>query len=519
MKCILRLLALSIALLMLLPFLSMRGSASEVIASDITADTEFSGSGFYSFNFLQDKNINRYVTSEDNPSLTLANPAGIGSLYLLFNLEYGEYSITDNDTQQTVTAGTYGFLHEYIDLCQLFDAVPTSVTIQFANGPVQLSELYVFSPGSAPDFVQQWQPPLEGKADIVLFSTHGDDEQLYFAGLLPYYAGELGCGVQVVYLTDHRNFTLSRAHEMLNGLWSVGVTAYPVLGSFADFLSYSMKSTYEQYQSTYNTSQEDLQGFVVEQIRRFRPQVAIGHDINGEYGHGMHKVYADLLIKSLDLTGDPASFPESAERYGLWELPKLYLHLYAENPIVLNYDIPLDHFDGLTAFQVSQRLGFPCHKSQQRYVMFTDWLYGYDGNITKASQIKEYSPCQFGLYHSAVGPDIQGNDFLENITTYARQAQLEQERLEQERLEQERLEQERLEQERIEQERQEQERLEQERLEQERLEQERIRQEIAARNRLTTALGIAAFAILLIALLLLGVIKHKNYRQSRKIKK
>ena len=67
--------------------------------------------------------------------------------------------------------------------------------------------------------------------------------------------------------------------------------------------------------------------------------------------------------------------------------------------------------------------------------------------ITKATQITTYSPCKFGLYRSLVGADVQKNDFLENITTYAQQEQQEQERLEQERLEQERLEQERLAQE------------------------------------------------------------------------
>ena len=177
----------------------------------------------------------------------------------------------------------------------------------------------------------------------------------------------------------------------------------------------------------------------IQQIRRFRPQVAVGHDLQGEYGHGMHRVYTDLLINALELTCNPESFPESAEKYGLWQIPKLYLHLYPENPIVLDYDTPLSRFDGLTAFQVSQQLGFPCHKSQQQFVMFGDWLYGYNGEITKASQISNYSPCQFGLYHSTVGPDVQKNDFLENITPYARQEQLEQERIEQERLEQEKL--------------------------------------------------------------------------------
>lgn len=464
-------------LLCLTPFVSAEGAA------DITAATTVSGSGYDSFGFLTDKNIDSYRSSNGNTAITLKNSAGMAGIYLLFDLEYGVYSVTDNDSGKTVTAGSAGILHEYIDLVAAFGTMPKNLTLTFDRGSVRLSELYVFSEGTLPDFVQRWQLPLDGKADIVLFATHGDDDQLFFAGLLPYYASREECAVQVVYLTDHRNLTKSRTHEMLNGLWGVGITAYPVFGSFADFRIDDMQDTYDEYRYSYGVTENDLQSFVVEQIRRFRPQVAIGHDLRGEYNHGMHMVYADLLVKALDITGNPELFPESAQKWGTWNIPKLYLHLYEENKIVMNWDVPLEAFDGLTAFQVTQKFGYPCHKSQQ-WTWFTRWLNGSSGEITKATQIDTYSPCNYGLYRSLVGADVEKNDFLENIVTYATQERLEQERLEQERLEQERLEQERLEQERLEQERLEQERLEQERLEQERLEQERLEQERLEQERL-----------------------------------
>ena len=449
-------------------------SASAAEAADITGETAVSGTGYDSFSFLTDGNPDSYRTSGSSAAITLKNSSGMAGIYLLFDLEYGSYTVTASG--QTFTAGTHGMLHEYIDLQAAFGTCPTELTIAFDNGSVRLSELYVFSEGTLPDFVQTWQAPLDGKADLVLFASHGDDDQLFFAGLLPYYATRSECAVQVVYLTDHRNLTKARTHEMLNGLWAVGVRAYPVFGRFADFRIDDLQDTYDEYRYSYGTSRDDLQSFVVEQIRRFRPQVAVGHDLQGEYGHGMHMVYADLLVKSLELTNDPTQFPESAQKWGTWDIPKLYLHLYNENPVVMNWDVPLDAFDGMTAFEVTQKLGYPCHKSQQ-YTWFTRWINGSSGEIKKASQISTYNPCNYGLYRSTVGPDAQKNDLLENIVPYATQERLEQERLEQERLEQERLEQERLEQERLEQERLEQERLEQERLEQERLEQERLEQE------------------------------------------
>lgn len=454
-------------------------SADEPVqAADISSETSFSGTGYGSFGFLTDKDDLTYRYSNGNASLTLENPAGMGSLYLMFDYEYGEYTIRDNSSEKVITAGTYGFLHEFVDLKAGFGYAPASVTIDFAKGSVQLSEIYIFSVGETPDFVQKWEPPLDGKADILVMPTHGDDDQLFFAGLFPYYAGELDYAVQVAYLTDHRCYTNVRIHEMINGLWVSGVENYPVFAFRLDFVTpgNALKDAYQLY-SKYGVSKDALIGFAVEQFRRFKPQVVVGHDIDGEYGHAMHKVYADIIIKGVEISDDPGQFPESAQKYGTWDVPKTYLHLLEDNPIVMDYDVPLEHFGGLTAFQVTQKYGLPCHVSQKYYSTFSLWYEGLEGELTKATQIKLYNPCKFGLYRSKVGADVRKNDFLENIITYTEQERLEQERLEQERLEQERLEQKRLEKERLEQERLEQERLEKERLEQERLEQERLEQE------------------------------------------
>ena len=505
-----RLLALLLCLCVILPLVpTVHGESA--MAIDLTGETEFSGVGYDSFQFLKDGNLKTFKRSAGDATITLTAPQGIGALYILFDVEYGPYTITDNATGNTVIAGQHGILHEYVDLSQLNE--PTSVTISFEAGPVRLSEICVFTPGQSPEYVQRWDLPLDNKADIVLFSTHGDDDQLFFAGLLPLYAGEKGCGVQVVYMTDHRNNTKARTHEMLNGLWAVGVKAYPVFGEFADFRIDDMNETYREY-ANQGVTEEQLQAFVVEQLRRFKPLVAIGHDIKGEYGHGMHMVYTDLLIKALDMSNDPDAFPALAEQYGLWEVPKTYLHLYTENPIEIDYDQPLTAFNGMTAFQVSQKLGYPCHESQQ-FTWFTGWINGKNEPITKATQISTYNPCKFGLYRSTVGDDVAKNDFLENITTYGEQERLEQERLEQERLEQERLEQERLEQERLEQERLEQERFQQEQQQQQQAiaQQEEIEQE---ENRESLILWIALLAALILLLVITLIALKKRHKKPRK---
>ena len=78
-----------------------------------------------------------------------------------------------------------------------------NLTVDF--GGAKISDVYAFSAGTLPDFVQNWEKPLE-RADILLNSSHSDDDQLFFAGLLPYYASR-GCDIQVVYYTDHKNET------------------------------------------------------------------------------------------------------------------------------------------------------------------------------------------------------------------------------------------------------------------------------------------------------------------------
>lgn len=385
-------------------------------AEDITPGTSIYGSGYDSFWFLTDDDMTG-CWSGYTAAFTVDSPEPIGSLYLMFDYNYGTYSVTDPDTGTTAKIRK-SYLHQYLDLTALLGYTPNKVALTFESGYVGLCELEVYGPGTPPAHVQQWQKPWEGNTDILLFSTHGDDEHLYFAGLLPLYAGQKKLNVQVVYMTDHRNTTFLRTHEILDGLWSVGVRAYPVFGWFADFISYDMEEAYETYYVDYETTWEEMEGFVVEQLRRFKPQVAVGHDIYGEYGHAMHKIYTDLLISAVPVIGDPDSFPDSAELWGTWELPKLYLHLYWGNTLVLDYDQPLSAFNGLTAFQVSQQLGYPCHKTQQ-FDQFVNWLYGPEGEITRADQIELYNPAKFGLYHTTVGKDETKNDLMENLISRA----------------------------------------------------------------------------------------------------
>ena len=488
--------------------------SEESTAEEIQSAEDLSGheividySGFHSIYALFDGKLLEGPTTTENAFLTLEHESGIGSLYFLFDQINDPYTITDNDSGVTVTAGENLFYHEFVDLEALFGTAPTSITIRFDRSPVTVFELYVYSSGEVPETVQKWEKPYEDGADLVLFSAHGDDEHLFFAGILPYYAGERGYKVQVVYFTDHREDDYKRVHEMLNGLWTVGVTAYPVFGDHPDFfLRHNLEGTYLSFEYRGYT-REELLSFVVENVRRFKPVVAVCHDINGEYGHSMHIAYTDLLIKALDISNDPSQFPESADTYGVWDVPKTYLHMYEENQIVMNWDQPLDYFDGQTAYQVSVNQGFQCHKSQ-----ILDFVWYYSA-YSKAIDIPIYNPCYYGLYRSTVGPDVEKNDFFENVLTHDEQARVDAERLEQERLEEE---------ERRRAEEEEHRRAEEEaEAQQAREEAERLAQlerETAERRKLL-AVMLFCLTLSIVLIIILVVFVSKNNKKKRKKKK
>lgn len=396
-------------------------------------DASVEPTGFDTPGRVCDGNRSTYATAAEAGAVTVSRGGGIGALYIEFDDTPQAWTLTDPQSGKSVTCGQNAFLHEFVDVSALWGGLPETLTLSFEAGTA-IAELYVFSAGELPDWVQQWQPPCE-TADLLLVSSHSDDEQLFFAGVLPYYAVERGLNVQVAYVVQHfrvyneRNH--QRPHEQLDGLWAVGVRNYPVMSEFPDLYSESKDraaalnqalSVYEGAGFTY----DDFVSYFTWCIRRFQPLVVVSHDLNGEYGHGTHVLCAAALTDAIVCAADETQYPDSAAAYGAWTVEKTYLHLYPENQIVMDFDIPLESLGGKTAFEMTQE-GFACHKSQH-WTWFYKWIYGTDANpIQRASDIKSYSPCSYGLYDTQVGPDTAGGDFFENVVTYAQRAQAAQE--------------------------------------------------------------------------------------------
>ena len=189
------------------------------------------------------------------------------------------------------------------------------------------------------------------------------------------------------------------------------------MSDFPDLYSESFEDALAAYRA-YGFVYDEFTEFITDVLRRFKPLVVVSHDVNGEYGHGTHLLCAAALMDAVGCAADESEFPESAGLYGTWETEKTYLHLYPENPIALDLDSPLSAFGGKTAFEVTQD-GFAKHTSQH-WTWFYGWIYGKDGQtVSRATDIKTYSPCYYGLYSSSVGYDTAGGDFMENVIPYA----------------------------------------------------------------------------------------------------
>ena len=309
---------------------------------------------------------------------------------------------------ETRQCGANGFLQQYQGG---FNATELTMTFPAETG---ISDLFVLSPGDVlPEFVNVWEEKPE-RVDLLLLCCHSDDDQYTFTGLIPWTLDQ-GMSVQCAYFINHFTHP-NRVHELLDGLYACGLRVYPELGRFRDE---EHETTIDSYINTGYT-RDDLVGTVVEFIRRYQPQVVVGHDFNGEYGHGGHIVYAKISSEAVELSGDESAFPETAAEYGAWEVPKYYVHCWKENPVELNFDVPLsDAFGGRTAYKVGQD-AFMKEITQTWYP--GQMSYMYDQEL--ATEVRDFRPIDYGLYVTNVGPDVNTDTLFDNITSYAEQERM-----------------------------------------------------------------------------------------------
>lgn len=332
---------------------------------------------------LTDTAITTAYNLTASSTLTIRSTTKINYVYVLFDQAPQAYTLTTSTETQRV--GLNGFLHELITLNQ----PSTEVTLNL--NPGKIASIMVYSEGVLPKDVQVWERPALD-ADLLVFAAHSDDEALYFGPAIAK-SIEAGKKVQVAYLTHHFA-TRVRPHETLDSLWVLGVKSYPIFGPFPDKQSTTLAHAYTIF------PKEQVLNYEITLIRRFKPEVILSHDFAGEYGHGAHMILSDVLKEAILLSSDFTVDPASAVVYGTFSPLKVYIHLYQENPILLDVYTPLPGFGNLTPLQVA-RAAYEKHVSQHIWPLSV--ITSTVGDVRK-----------FGLYYTTLPADTV-NDLFEHV--------------------------------------------------------------------------------------------------------
>lgn len=277
------------------------------------------------------------------------------------------------------------------------DAETRSVTITAGEPGMDMSRLHVYGEGTLPDPFHLWQETPE-YLDYLLISTHPDDDVLYLGSIVPIYGAEQGYVGSIAYVTcmDRR-----RMSEAENGAWEMGLRYHPMFMGFPDIPRNAKPE--EKARFDYDLLVRDT----VRIYRKYHPAVVFAQADHGEYGHWQHILTSQASVDAYDLAADPTYDPESVETYGVWQVQKLYLHDYPENKLFLDGNVPLEAFDGTTAWNVARK-AFQKHESQVQYGFF----------VMKDDQRNAFN--RFGMIKGVVeaGDDAFANIPAELLSTY-----------------------------------------------------------------------------------------------------
>lgn len=370
------------------------------MARDLSRECLFDGRSGEHHELTDGSYARDYRTRAPNglSSLRVTAPEGevVGAVYIQWHSLPRPLLIQvpgEGDEWVTVSECDGDFYAQYIPIPELSDF--RLVCREDPSERMEICEMKVLSPGTPPEDIQLWQKPGD-KVDMMLIVGHPDDELLWFGGLLPYYGGELGKNVLVICAAMNRSI---RRLELLDALWACGVRTHPIHCMLYDFTTGDMKEVLHKW-----GGEEKLEEMFTGFYRRYKPDVVVLHDVNGEYGHGIHRAVSWLGRKCAELSKEAWAYPEQAELYGLWDVPKIYIHLYPENQIRMDWHQPLKTFGGKTALKVAQE-AMLMHKTQIEH----GWAVQDGGEMDNEL---------YGLYRTLVGPDLQKNDLMENIPAH-----------------------------------------------------------------------------------------------------
>jgi len=383
-----RLLAVFLIVSMMIPF-----AARAETAKNVTAKCKWIVSTGSAKKIHDDDMKTEWLPAKGKGELRIMVPESAAYVHIDWSVQPTDYVITEYDADRNVVATHTPETDSFpcISMLYTLDERTIYVFASFDQTKQGITEVDVYTAGQLPDTVTEWEAGSE-KCDLMIISAHQDDEWVFFGAILPYYQLVQKKDVQLVYMTNCGRY---RYAEALNGIAKAGISTYPF---FLDLKDERIKS-FDRTLSHWGGADHVVE-LLVATIRRYKPEVILTHDWDGEYGHNQHKVTSRAMEYAIEAAADPTRYPESYAQYGAWQVKKLYRHLAKDNVIAFDWHISYPEFGGKTALQ----LAYDCmeeHKTQKKYFHVED--HGkYDNSL-------------FGLCYSTVGNDVQHNDLFENI--------------------------------------------------------------------------------------------------------
>ena len=386
------------ALLLACAVLALGQAFAEGEAMDVTSECKFKMCyTSKKYTQLTDRKWNTYWDSKKikNPWIEITAPAGmpLHSLYVCFGAPVTSWEVQTESggSWTTLVEGDARFLHSYVE----FPEAQTHIRLVETSGNklvLLINELYAFSEGEVPDWVQRWEPTPE-KADILFLTARSGDEALYYGGAVPTYAAEQQRDTIVASVTTGG---AQQNSEFLNGLWDMGLRQYPVIGPFK---SASAKSAAAAYKSH---GKNKVLTWVCELLRQYRPDVVVAPAADGEGKRGENAMVSDAALTLWDAAAQEGEYLDSYLTWGTWQVKKLYLHMAAENQLVFDWTVPLEALGGRTGLEAAEA-NWALHTSQAK------------SKLSVQAAGDTWDSGVFGLVKTTVGEDERHDDFLEHI--------------------------------------------------------------------------------------------------------
>lgn len=294
-----------------------------------------------------------------------------------------------------------------------------------------------------PDTITTWLP-YPDKADVLLVHAHPDDESIFFGGTVAYYTRIMGAKlVSVSMVTDLFTHAPggstprvpSRETELKNAVWNYGKRYLPIMMNLRDSYDidtndiwrpeYHLDKTWDAWDSSpadlvvQDTNKNGIPDgrevgarLVAEVIRRYKPDLVLTHDYNGEYGHDAHRATALVTTDAIGLAADGSV---NIEDLPPWQVKKFYVHLYDQNKLFHHWH---DRVKGKRMIDYAWD-GLNEHKSQgpgDRVGVASV----YEQPSKAYQEFHKYPSEHWGLHTTTVGDDARGTPFditLNNGTT------------------------------------------------------------------------------------------------------